>query len=162
MRNCYFKFSFIIQKEKVLKAQLACFTLISVTPCELCSNVRASRDSKLASEGSRLQISCEVRHCGVPGWTGGWAFQEMQSTGFTLLTPSERIELTNYSSTANSTHLLLEIHNINQSDAGAYKCMISWPNRVTSNGHVTYVNVTAGIAHKCILKFAYSILQKIK
>lgn len=111
--------------------------------CELCSSVRASRASKFVPEGSSLELSCEVQHCGVLGWTGGWAFQEMQDTGFTPLTPSERIELSNYSSTANSTHLLIHIHNINQSDAGSYNCMITWPGQLTSNGHVTYVNVTA-------------------
>ncbi|XDV32173.1 hypothetical protein PO909_003053, partial [Leuciscus waleckii] len=114
-----------------------------ISACELCLSVRASRASKFVPEGSSLELSCEVQHCGV-GWTGGWVFQEMQSTGFTLLTPSERIELSNYSSTASSTHLLVHIHNINQSDAGPYKCLITWPqNKTTSNGHVTYVNVTA-------------------
>ncbi|KAK9962276.1 hypothetical protein ABG768_007647 [Culter alburnus] len=111
--------------------------------CELCPSLRGSRASKLVAEGSSLQLSCEVQHCGVTGWTGGWEFQEMETTGFTRLTPSERIELSNYSSTANSTHLLVDIHNINQSDAGAYKCMITWPGQFTSNGHVTNVTVTA-------------------
>ncbi|KAK7156579.1 hypothetical protein R3I94_006589 [Phoxinus phoxinus] len=118
--------------------------LCMLKACELCSSIRASRASKFVPEGSSLELSCEVQHCGVLGWTGGWVFQEMQSTEFTRLTPSERIELSNYSSTANSTHLLVHIHNINQSDAGAYKCTITWqlPPQY-SNGHVTYVNVTA-------------------
>ncbi|XP_048017529.1 uncharacterized protein LOC125249306 isoform X3 [Megalobrama amblycephala] len=111
--------------------------------CELCQSIRGSRASKLVAEGSSLQLSCEVQHCGVTGWTGGWEFQEMGTTGFTRLTPSERIELSNYSSTANSTHLLVDIHNINQSDAGAYQCKITWPAQITSRGHVTNVNVTA-------------------
>lgn len=114
--------------------------------CELCSSIRASRAFKVVAEGSSLQLSCEVQHCGVPGWTGGWDFQEMKSTGFTRLSPSERIELSNYSSTANSTHLLVDIHNINQSDAGAYKCVVTWPDKLTSNGHVTNVTVIAAAA----------------
>ncbi|XP_056127128.1 uncharacterized protein si:dkey-52l18.4 [Rhinichthys klamathensis goyatoka] len=117
--------------------------LCMLKACELCF-VRASRASKFVPEGSSLELSCEVQHCGVLSWTGGWVFQEWQSTGFTRLTPSERIKLSNYSSTANSTHLLVHIHNINQSDAGPYKCMITWSQKnLTSNGHVTYVNVTA-------------------
>ncbi|XP_067221995.1 uncharacterized protein [Chanodichthys erythropterus] len=115
--------------------------------CELCSTVRGSRASKLVAEGSSFRLSCEVQHCGVLGWTGGWEFQEMGTTGFTRLTPSERIGLSNYSSTANSTHLLVDIHNINQSDAGAYKCMITWPGQFTSSGHVTNVTVTAAAVH---------------
>lgn len=115
--------------------------------CELCQSIRGSRASKLVAEGSSLQLSCEVQHCGVTGWTGGWEFQEMGTTGFTRLTPSERIELSNYSSTANSTHLLVDIHNINQSDAGAYQCKITWPAQITSRGHVTNVNVTAAAVH---------------
>ncbi|ROK28159.1 hypothetical protein DPX16_6500 [Anabarilius grahami] len=72
----------------------------------------------------------------------------MQTTGFTRLTPSERIELSDYSSTANSTHLLVDIHNINKSDAGAYKCMITWPKGdFTSSGHVTNVTVNPGGVH---------------
>ncbi|XP_051717262.1 uncharacterized protein si:dkey-52l18.4 isoform X2 [Ctenopharyngodon idella] len=113
--------------------------------CELCSNVRGSRAFKVVAEGSSLQLSCEVLHCGVTGWTGGWAFREMPTTEFTFLTPSERIVLSNYSSTANSTHLLVNIHNINQSDAGAYRCMITWPGQSTSPGHVTNVTVTAAV-----------------
>ncbi|KAG1929928.1 si:dkey-52l18.4 [Pimephales promelas] len=118
------------------------FSSLHSSACELCF-VRASRAHKFVPEGSSLKLSCEVQ-CGVLSWTGGWVFQEMQSTGFTRLTPSERIKLSNYSSTANSTHLLVHIHNINQSDAGSYKCEITWTQRdLTSNGHVTYVNVTA-------------------
>ncbi|RXN07673.1 tsukushin-like isoform X2 [Labeo rohita] len=112
--------------------------------CELCSSVKASRATKFVAEGSRLQLSCEVLHCGLPGWTGGWVFQELDRAGFTSLTPSKRIEMSNYTSTANGTHLFLRIHNLNQTDAGAYKCLIYWPDSVTSSGHVTYVNVTAG------------------
>ncbi len=122
--------------------------LISV--CELCSSVRASRATKFVAEGGSLQLGCEVQHCGLAGWTGGWVFQELNTLRFTSLIPSERIEMSRSSSTANSTHLLLHIHNINQSDAGAYKCLISWPQNITSSGHVTYVNVTAGI-YICML-----------
>lgn len=117
--------------------------LCIVKECELCSSVRASRASVFVAEGKELHFSCEVRHCGQANWTGGWAFQEMQSQGFIPLTSSERIELSDYSSAVNSTHLKVHIHNVNQSDAGAYKCVITWPAGTSSNGHVTYVNVTA-------------------
>ncbi|XP_067307818.1 uncharacterized protein si:dkey-52l18.4 isoform X2 [Pseudorasbora parva] len=124
---------------------LAFLCLFKVGLCELCSTVRASRASKFVAERSSLRLSCEVRHCGVSGWTGGWFFQEINSTRFTRLTLFERIELSNYSSTAKSTHLLVDIHNINQSNAGAYKCMVTWPDQSISNGHVTNVNVTAAV-----------------
>ncbi|XP_052472684.1 uncharacterized protein LOC128029145 isoform X2 [Carassius gibelio] len=122
---------------------LALLCFLKVTLSELCSSVRASRAKRFVAEGGSLHLSCEVQHCGLPGWTGGWYFQELDRIGFTLLTPSERIKMSNYSSTANSTHLLLHIHNINQSDAGAYMCETSWPNNIISKGHLTYVNVTA-------------------
>ncbi|KAL1260917.1 hypothetical protein QQF64_008744 [Cirrhinus molitorella] len=131
------------------RAYRCSFTLLAflclLKVCELCSNVRASRATKFVAEGSLLQLSCEVQHCGLPGWTGGWVFQELDRIGFTPLTSSERIKMSNDSTTANSTHLLLHIHNINHTDAGAYKCMIFWPQNVTSSGHVTYVNVTAAV-----------------
>ncbi|KAF4104230.1 hypothetical protein G5714_015217 [Onychostoma macrolepis] len=73
-------------------------------------------------------------------------FPGIGHTKITSLIASERIEMSSSSSTANSTRLLLHIHNINQSDAGAYKCLISWPQNITSSGHVTYVNVTAAAA----------------
>lgn len=117
--------------------------LCIVKECELCSSVRASRASMFVAEGKELLLRCEVEHCGQSNWTGGWAFQEMQSQEFIPLTTSERIELSNYSSAVNSTHLMVHIHNVNQSDAGAYKCVITWPAGITSSGHVTYVNVTA-------------------
>uniref|UniRef100_A0A8C1TCS1 Si:dkey-52l18.4 n=1 Tax=Cyprinus carpio TaxID=7962 RepID=A0A8C1TCS1_CYPCA len=127
--------------------------------CELCSSVRASRATKFVAEGGNLQMSCEVRHCGLSGWTGGWVFQGLDTVVFSSLIPSERIEMSRSSSTANSTHLLLHIHNINQSDAGAYKCLISWPQNITSSGHVTFVNVTAAdssgrsLSHRVLLCF---------
>lgn len=101
------------------------------------------------AEGGSLQLRCEVQHCGLAGWTGGWVFQKLDRIEFTSLIPSERIEMPSSSSTANSTDLFLHIHNINQSDAGAYKCSISWPQNITSSGHVTYVNVTAGTYACC-------------
>ncbi|XP_056329812.1 uncharacterized protein si:dkey-52l18.4 isoform X2 [Danio aesculapii] len=117
--------------------------LCIVKECELCLSVRASRASMFVAEGKELLLRCEVEHCGQANWTGGWAFQEMQSQGFISLTSSERIKLSNYSSAVNSTQLKIHIHNVNQSDAGAYKCIIIWPTGIISSGHVTYVNVTA-------------------
>ncbi|XP_052431546.1 uncharacterized protein LOC127972230 isoform X2 [Carassius gibelio] len=129
--------------------------------CELCSSVRASRATKFVAEGRSLELSCEVKHCGFTGWTGGWVFQDLETVGCTSLIPSERIKMSSISSTANSTQLLLHIHNINQSDTGAYKCLISWHQNVTSSGHVTYVNVTAAaessgrsLSHRVLLCFA--------
>lgn len=113
--------------------------------CELCRTVQATRDSKLVPEGGSIDMSCKVLHCGFV-WTGGWAFQDIHSTAFTLLSPSIRVKLSNYSLTLNSTRLTVHIQNINQSDAGAYKCEISWSENLSSSGHVTYVNVTAAPA----------------
>ncbi|XP_016133728.1 uncharacterized protein [Sinocyclocheilus grahami] len=126
--------------------------------CELCLSVRASRATKFVAEGGSLQLSCGVQHCGLPGWTGGWTFQEPDRARFTFLTPSERIEMSSYSSTANSTHLLLHIHNINQSDAGAYKCLITWPQNLTSSGHVTFVNVTAATVDSSVRSLSHRVL----
>uniref|UniRef100_A0A8C1BSK6 Si:dkey-52l18.4 n=2 Tax=Cyprinus carpio TaxID=7962 RepID=A0A8C1BSK6_CYPCA len=138
------------------KTQVACNILILV--CEQCSSVRARRKTKFVAEGSSLQLSCEVQHCGLPGWTGEWNFQELDRTGFTSLTPSERIGMSNYSSSSNSTHLLLHIHNINQSDAGAYHCQISWPQNLTSKGHMTYVNVTAAAVDSSVRSLSHRVL----
>lgn len=118
-------------------------TIILFVVCELCQSVRANRAARFVPEGGRIQMSCEVVHCGF-GWNGGWVFQDIQSTSFTLLSPSIRIQLSNNSLTVNRTVLVVHIQNINQSDAGAYKCQISWVENLSSSGHVTYVNVTAG------------------
>lgn len=114
-----------------------------VSVCELCQTVRGTRNSRFVPEGGSIHMSCEVVHCGLL-WTGGWVFQDVQSTSFTLLSPSMRIQLSNYSLAVNSTRLTVHIHNINQSDAGAYRCQISWTENLSSSGHVTYINVTAG------------------
>ncbi|XP_056612302.1 uncharacterized protein si:dkey-52l18.4 [Triplophysa dalaica] len=110
--------------------------------CGQCQSVRANRAARFVPEGGRIQMSCEVVHCGF-GWNGGWVFQDIQSTSFTLLSPSIRIQLSNNNLTVNRTVLTVHIQNINQSDAGAYKCQISWVENLSSSGHVTYVNVTA-------------------
>ncbi|XP_042595627.1 uncharacterized protein LOC122139829 isoform X1 [Cyprinus carpio] len=137
---------------------LAFLCILKVGLCELCSSVRASRATKFVAEGGNLQMSCEVRHCGLSGWTGGWVFQGLDTVVFSSLIPSERIEMSRSSSTANSTHLLLHIHNINQSDAGAYKCLISWPQNITSSGHVTFVNVTAAAADSSGRSLSHRVL----
>ncbi|XP_017580881.1 uncharacterized protein si:dkey-52l18.4 isoform X3 [Pygocentrus nattereri] len=45
---------------------------------------------------------------------------------------------------ANRTCLQVNIQNLNQSDSGTYQCSIIWEGKYTSQGHVTYVNVTTG------------------
>ncbi|TRY66150.1 hypothetical protein DNTS_010867 [Danionella cerebrum] len=115
--------------------------LLNVCECETCGTIRARRVWKFVEEGGSLKLSCEVQHCGLSSWTGGWTFQGKQGTSFTPLNSTERISLSN-SSAASSSHLIVSIHNVNQSDAGAYRCKVIWPQSIMSYGHVTYVNVT--------------------
>lgn len=115
-----------------------------VSVCEPCKMVLARRYQMFVPEGGSTHMSCEVVHCGH-SWTGGWAFQDFNSTTYTRISSSLRIQLFNDTMTPNCTRLTIHIQSINQSDAGSYKCEISWPPlHFSSSGHVTYINVTAG------------------
>ncbi|XP_060754180.1 uncharacterized protein si:dkey-52l18.4 [Neoarius graeffei] len=101
--------------------------------------VLASRKNLYIPEGESVSLSCDVLHC-EQNWTGGWG---MRQEHFTFLTPSPRVHLSNITITHNTTRLLLNIQNLNQSDSGVYQCSIYWK-ETSSQSHVAQVNVTAG------------------
>ncbi|XP_041919569.1 uncharacterized protein si:dkey-52l18.4 [Alosa sapidissima] len=107
---------------------------------EECHTVKARRDNKVVSEGRSLLLSCDVQHCGVSGWTGGWGVHK--EVTFSFLQASARIHIYNENLSNNSTRLNINFISTNKSDSGAYQCLINWRENGSSNGHVTIVNVT--------------------
>lgn len=90
--------------------------------------------------GGSLSLSCKVQHCGVQGWTGGWAVPTQLH--FLLLEPSANHILRNRSLSTNQTELFIHFLSANQSDSGWYGCRVKWANGGFSVGHMTCVNVT--------------------
>ncbi|XP_036420655.1 uncharacterized protein si:dkey-52l18.4 isoform X2 [Colossoma macropomum] len=116
----------------------SCNLQVCVTQCT--GTVSATRRTLFVPEGGSVSLQCVVQDCGPNTWTGGWGLIERNT--FTPLRPSSRLHLSNYTISANSTRLLVNIQNLNQSDSGAYQCNIIWEGNYASLGHVTYVNVT--------------------
>lgn len=106
------------------------------------TSVFAKRSSVDVPKGGTLSLSCVVQHCGDDGWTGGWGLSTEGQ--FLLFSPTPRHHLSKVTLTTNSTRLLMNILNVNQSDHGLYQCQITWVEGSTSVGHMTYVNITAG------------------
>ncbi|XP_063060735.1 uncharacterized protein si:dkey-52l18.4 [Engraulis encrasicolus] len=105
--------------------------------------VLARRDYKMVHEGQSLLLSCEVQHCAVPDWTGGWGVVG-QGESFSLLRSSSKFHIYQEDVTVNSTRLHMSFISVNKSDSGNYQCRISWGQGGSSIGHLTYVNVTDG------------------
>ncbi|KAL2096102.1 hypothetical protein ACEWY4_008250 [Coilia grayii] len=103
--------------------------------------VKARRDHKVVSEGRSLLLSCEVQHCGVHDWIGGWGVVREEET-FSLLQPSSKFHIFTEDLTVNSTRINMNFISTNKSDTGRYQCRINWGRGDSSNGHLTYVNVT--------------------
>ncbi|XP_036420663.1 uncharacterized protein si:dkey-52l18.4 isoform X3 [Colossoma macropomum] len=120
----------------------SCNLQVCVTQCT--GTVSATRRTLFVPEGGSVSLQCVVQDCGPNTWTGGWGLIERNT--FTPLRPSSRLHLSNYTISANSTRLLVNIQNLNQSDSGAYQCNIIWEGNYASLGHVTYVNVTTAAA----------------
>ncbi|XP_053503780.1 uncharacterized protein si:dkey-52l18.4 isoform X2 [Ictalurus furcatus] len=115
---------------------LACHLQVCVSECA--PAVLASRRNLYKPEGQSISLWCDVLHCGQK-WTGGWGIRRGH---FIFLTASPRVHLYNETITYNTTRLFLDIQNLNQSDSGAYQCIIKWEDS-NSLGHVIQVNVTA-------------------
>ncbi|KAM9468537.1 uncharacterized protein Hap1MRO34_013199 isoform 2-T2 [Clarias gariepinus] len=107
--------------------------------------VVASRRTLYKPEGGSVSVYCDVQHC-AQNWTGGWGISQGH---FALLDPSPRVQLSNISVSHTTTRLVLEIHNLNQSDSGPYHCNIKWKES-NSQGHVTLINVTASSSNQFI------------
>lgn len=109
---------------------------------ECVTSVLAKRSSVNVPKGGTLSLSCVVQHCGDDGWTGGWGLSTEGQ--FLLFSPTPRHHLSKVTLTTNSTRLLMDILNVNQSDHGLYQCQITWVEGYTSVGHMTHVNITKG------------------
>lgn len=109
---------------------------------ECVTSVLAKRSSVNVPKGGTLSLSCVVQHCGDDGWTGGWGLSTEGQ--FLLFSPTPRHHLSKVTLTTNSTRLLMDILNVNQSDYGMYQCQITWVEGYTSVGHMTHVNITKG------------------
>ncbi|XP_017580879.1 uncharacterized protein si:dkey-52l18.4 isoform X1 [Pygocentrus nattereri] len=118
----------------------SCNLQVCVTQC--IGTVSATRKTLFVPEGGSVSLQCVVQDCGMNTWTGGWGLIERNN--FTPLRPTSRLHLSNYTISANRTCLQVNIQNLNQSDSGTYQCSIIWEGKYTSQGHVTYVNVTTG------------------
>lgn len=120
-----------------LKCSFVSFLSVCVGKCV--HSVLAKRRVEYIPEGDTISLWCDVQHCGQNDWTGGWGITT--DGQFIHLFTSRRIHLSNQSTSAVRTRLVLNIHNVNQSDSGFYQCNIKWKN-ITSSGHVTQINVT--------------------
>lgn len=120
-----------------------CASPFSGVSAEQCSQaVLGKRDTKQAPEGDSLSLSCVVRHCGDT-WKGNWMWTNLTDKKF--IKNSDQHSLTNVTLSANETRLLLNFLKINQSDEGYYGCKVTWSKGETEQGHLIYVNVTAGM-----------------
>ncbi|XP_026880278.2 uncharacterized protein si:dkey-52l18.4 isoform X2 [Electrophorus electricus] len=117
---------------------ISCNLQVSVSECV--TSVQSKRREVFMPEGSSVSLVCKILHCGQEGWRGAWRFTAKGHS--TLLIPSARHHVSNYTENANSINLLVTVQSLNQSDSGAYQCYVKWKNNLTSAGHVTYVNVT--------------------
>ncbi|KAL4647564.1 hypothetical protein GN956_G8026, partial [Arapaima gigas] len=111
---------------------------------ELCSpSVVASRNKMFIPQSQNVSLSCDIHHCEDLGWKGGWG-RHMENK-FTLLSSTPRHLL--YNRTLNHQHTTLHMTILNTSflDSGMYQCRISWTNGQSSNGHITYINITEAI-----------------
>ncbi|XP_015459623.2 uncharacterized protein si:dkey-52l18.4 isoform X1 [Astyanax mexicanus] len=117
----------------------SCHLQVGVTGCV--NRVVATRGTLYVPEGGSTTLQCVVEECGLKDWTGGW--RRKVGEHFTPLTPSPQFHLSNYTVSANRTRLLLNIQNLSQSDSGGYNCMVQ-SLHYTSQGHITYLNVTSG------------------
>ncbi|XP_021437770.2 uncharacterized protein LOC110503656 isoform X2 [Oncorhynchus mykiss] len=117
---------------------------------ECVTSVLAKRGSVDVPKGGTLSLSCDVQHCGNDGWTGGWGLSTEGQ--FLLFSHTPRHHLSKVTLTTNSTRLLMDILNVNQSDHGMYQCQITWVEGYTSVGHMTYVNITAAIPPTSVRK----------
>ncbi|XP_018603793.1 uncharacterized protein LOC108932086 [Scleropages formosus] len=107
-------------------------------PCS--PNVLASRKTIYIPEGQSVSLSCEIQHCGDLGWKGGWG--RYTENTFTLLGPTPRHLLYNKTLLQESIVLYMKILNTSRLDSGIYQCRINWTNNQSSNGHITYMNIT--------------------
>uniref|UniRef100_A0A4W4H3J1 Ig-like domain-containing protein n=1 Tax=Electrophorus electricus TaxID=8005 RepID=A0A4W4H3J1_ELEEL len=117
-----------------------CLCLCGFSVSECVTSVQSKRREVFMPEGSSVSLVCKILHCGQEGWRGAWRFTAKGHS--TLLIPSARHHVSNYTENANSINLLVTVQSLNQSDSGAYQCYVKWKNNLTSAGHVTYVNVT--------------------
>ncbi|TSK49657.1 hypothetical protein Baya_4859 [Bagarius yarrelli] len=126
-------------------------SFLQVCVSECVPTVFAKRRILYEPEGGSVSLWCDVWHC-KQNWTGGWGIRQEL---FTFLTPSQRVQLSSDAITDSTTRLFLTIHNLNQSDSGAYQCNIKWE-EINSQGHVIRVNVTA--AEPTGRKLSYRLL----
>lgn len=61
---------------------------------------------------------------------------------------SDRHRVTNVTISANTTRLELNIQRVIRSDEGSYGCRVTWGKGETDQGHLTNVNITAGIKNR--------------
>lgn len=94
--------------------------------------------------GGRLSLSCLVQHCGED-WIGDWVFENSTQGGSNAVKESAKHHLTQVKLSGNTAKQILELLSINQSDEGFYGCSVKWSQGDTAQGHLTYVNVTAGM-----------------
>lgn len=57
----------------------------------------------------------------------------------------ESVKQTNVTLSANASKLILNFLSVSQLDEGSYGCYITWEQNETGQGHLIYVNVTAGM-----------------
>lgn len=121
------------------------FLFFSGLRAEECSQVvLAKRDVFYVPEGGSLSLSCVVQHCGDT-WTGNWMWRNSTDELFSTIENSARHRLTNVHLSVNETRLDLNFLRVIQLDEGSYGCTVTWGQGDTDQGHLMYVNITAGM-----------------
>ncbi|KAM9853450.1 uncharacterized protein ACBR49_004265 isoform 1-T1 [Aulostomus maculatus] len=112
---------------------------------EECSQgVLAKRETFNASAGGSLSLSCVVQHCGGD-WTSNWIWKNSSNDQLRVVSNSGRHHITSETLSANQTRKLLTIQRLRKTDDGYYGCRVLWGQGQSDQGHLMFVNVTAGV-----------------
>jgi len=113
---------------------------------ECTQGVLGERETLYVPAGRGLSLTCVVQHCG-DAWTGNWTRRNSTEEKFIA-----RQRVTDVTLSANQTRLTLHFLSVGKLDEGLYGCRVKWAHGDTDQGHLKYVNVTAGIGTRvCII-----------
>lgn len=118
---------------------------LSGVRAEDCSKaVLAKRQTYNVPVGGSLSLSCVVQHCGDT-WSGSWIWKNSTDDTFRTVEATVGRHLTSVELSPNEIQLGLDLANVTKLDEGSYGCSVQWSQGAVDKGHLTDVNVTAGV-----------------